>query len=166
MLAEHFSASRKELFMLCWCSIGAIAHSGSGHKQGFLCGIPQKITRLLYRVIWDIPRWQPNKVRPFRDAEKLFGIPKNFSACRKKFSASRKDFDLGGFKLVVRSHIFEENMTNSLIRGVIQMGVYGENQVGLGLSRPFGGLACPIKLLPVWIALILAYFGLAGTMYC
>ena len=64
----------------------------------------------------------------------------------KKNSASREDFDLGSFKLVVRSHIFEENMTNCLIGDVIQMGVYGENQVGLGLSRPLDGLACPIKL--------------------
>ena len=61
--------------------------------------------------------------------------------------------------MFVRSHIFEENMTNSPIGDVIQMGVYGENQVGLGLSRPLDGLACPIKLLPVQLALILAYLG-------
>ena len=72
--------------------------------------------------------------------------------------------------MVVRSHIFEENMTKSLITSligdVIQMGVYGENQVGLGLSRPLDGLACHINLLPVPIALTLAYFGVAATRYC
>ena len=62
--------------------------------------------------------------------------------------------------------MFEENMTKSLIGDVIQLGVYGKNEVGLGLSRPLDGFACPIKLLPVRIALILAYFGVAGTMYC
>ena len=96
----------------------------------------------------------------------LSASPKTFRDAAKFFSASRKDFDLGGFKLVVRSHIFEENMTNSLSGDVSQMGVYGENQVGLGLSRPLDGLACPIKLLPVRNVLILAYFGVAGTVYC
>ena len=57
-------------------------------------------------------------------------------------------------------------MTNSLIWDVIQVGVYGEKEVRLGLSRPLDGLACPIKLLQVRIALILAYFGVAGRMYC
>ena len=52
-------------------------------------------------------------------------------------------------------------MPNSLIGDVIQMRVYGEKEVRLGLSRPLGGLACPIKLLPMQIALILAYFGVA-----
>ena len=56
-------------------------------------------------------------------------------------------------------------MTNSLIGNVMQMGVYGEKEVRLGLSRPLDGLACPVKLLPVRIALILAYFRVAGTMY-
>ena len=42
-------------------------------------------------------------------------------------------------------------------------GVYGEKEVRLGLSRPLDGLACYIKLLPVRIALILAYFG--GSRY-
>ena len=78
----------------------------------------------------------------------------------------RKDFDLGSFKFGVKSHIFEENMTKSLIGDVIQMGVYGENRVVLGLSRPLDGLACPIKLLPVQIALILACFGVAAARYC
>ena len=112
-------------FFLCWqntcrhaaknrsCCVGAVlVHSHIVDlvtNEGSLFGIPQKkITRLLYRAIWDIPRCQPNKLRPFRDAEKLFGIPKNFSGCRKKISASRKDFDLGGFKLVVRSHILRK----------------------------------------------------------
>ena len=57
-------------------------------------------------------------------------------------------------------------MTNSLIGDVIQVGLYGEKEVRFGLSRPLDGLACPIKLLSVWIALILAYFGVASTMYC
>ena len=57
-------------------------------------------------------------------------------------------------------------MTNSLIGDVIQVGVYGEKEVRLGLSRPLDGLACPIKLLPVRIALILAYFGGSSTMLC
>ena len=169
-------------FFLCWpntfphpaknrsCCVGAVLVQSHivdlVTNEVFFTGYRKKITRLLYRAIWDIPGCQPNKLRPFRDAEKLFGILKNFSGCRKKILASRKDFDSGGFKLVVRSHIFEENMTKSLIGDVIQTGIYGENQVGLGLSRPFGGLACPIKLLPVWIALILAYFGVAGMMYC
>ena len=52
-------------------------------------------------------------------------------------------------------------MTNSQIEDVIQMGVYGEKEVCLGLSRPLDGLAGPIKLLRVRIALILAYFGVA-----
>ena len=57
-------------------------------------------------------------------------------------------------------------MTNSLIGDVIRVGVYGEKEVRLGLSRPLDGLACPIKLLPMRIAPILAYFGVGGTMYC
>ena len=57
-------------------------------------------------------------------------------------------------------------MTNSLTGDVIQLGVYGKKEVRLGLSRPLDGLACPIKLLPVRIALILAYFGAASTSYC
>ena len=57
-------------------------------------------------------------------------------------------------------------MTKSLIGDVIQMGVYGEKEVRLGLSKPLDGLAGPTKLLPVRIALILAYFGVAATRYC
>ena len=49
-------------------------------------------------------------------------------------------------------------MTNSLIGDVIQVGVYGEKEVRLGINRPLDGMVCPIKLLPVRIALILAYF--------
>ena len=52
-------------------------------------------------------------------------------------------------------------MTNSLTGDVIQVGGYGEKEVCLGLSRPLDELACPIKLLPVQIALILAYSGVA-----
>ena len=52
-------------------------------------------------------------------------------------------------------------MTNSLIGDVIQVGVYGEKEVRVRLNRPLDGLACPIKLFPVRIALILAYFGVA-----
>ena len=55
-------------------------------------------------------------------------------------------------------------MTNSLIGDVIQVGVYGEKEVRLGLRRPLDGLACPIKLLSLQIAL--AYSGVASTMYC
>ena len=57
-------------------------------------------------------------------------------------------------------------MTNSLIGDVIQVGIHGKKEECLGLSRPLNGLVCASKLLPVRIALILAYFGVAGMMYC
>ena len=167
MLAEHFSASRKESFMLCWCSIGAIAHSGSGHKRGFSFRDTTKNYKIAVQSHLGHPTMATKQVetflgrwKTFRHPEKLFGMPQNF------FSASQKDFDLGGFKLVVRSHILRKIWQIPWLGMSCKWGVYGENQVGLGLSRPLDGLTCPIKLLPVQIALILAYFVVAGTMYC
>ena len=57
-------------------------------------------------------------------------------------------------------------MTRSLIGDVIQMGVYGENQVGLGLSRPLDGLACPIKFFTGADCPNLGLFWGSSTMYC
>ena len=166
MLAEHFSASRKESFILCWCSIGAIAHSGSGHKRGFSFRNTAKNYNIAVQSHLRNSRMPSKQVETFsgcwetfRHPEKLFGMPK-------KISASRKNLGLGGFKLVVQSHILREIWQIPWLRMSFKWGVYGEKEVRLGLSRPLDGLACPIKFLPVRIALILAYFGVAGTMYC
>ena len=64
-------------------------------------------------------------------------MPQNF------FAASRKDFDLGGFKLVVRSHIFEENMKKSLIGVLIQMGGLWRKPGGFGAEQALGWVGGP-----------------------
>ena len=89
----------------------------------------------------------------FEILKNFFEVLKNF--CGKIFRISRR-FRVGRFQTGCEKSYFEENMTNSLIGDVIQVGVCGEKEVLLGLSRPLDGLMCPIKLLPVRIALILA----------
>ena len=166
MLAEHFSASRKESFMLCWCSIGAITHSVSGHKRGFsfwdtakklqdCCTEPSETSQDANQTSWD-----------------LFGMLRNFSASRITFRDAEKNFRHPEKILTwevsnwLREVIFLRKIWQSPWLGMwFTWGVYGENQVGLGLSRPLDGLACPIKLLPERIALILAYFGGSSTTY-
>ena len=70
------------------CCVGAVLVQSNivdlVTNEGSLFGIPQKITRLLCRAILEIPGCQSNKLRPFRDAEKLFRTPKNFSGRQKK----------------------------------------------------------------------------------
>ena len=69
--------------VVCWCSIGAIAHSGSGHKRGFSFRDTAKNYKIAIQSHLGHPRMPTKQVetflgcwKTFPHPEKLFGMPK------------------------------------------------------------------------------------------
>ena len=138
-------------------------------NEGFLFGISQKIGdchKEPYRDYLGHPKSNETFARSWKTFSRSWKFfLRSWKTFAGRFLESQEGFELGGLKLVVRSHLFTKVWQIPWL-GCHSSGGLWRKGGTFGAEQALGWVGVPYKLLPVRIALILAYFGAAGTMFC